>query len=141
MQTENNKGSKSKNENNVPAQATEKMKQQNQVILTGFLGRDPKVEEYEGGRKKAFFTLATNQVFRDKTGQMQEETQWHSLVAWGKLADQAANFLRKGDKISVSGRINYRKYTDKNGAEKLFTEIIMQSLSILPKPQPQGAAA
>jgi single-strand DNA-binding protein len=107
----------------------------NLVVLTGHLGKDPVVNEFDGGRKKAFFTMATNGLHYNKEGAQIEETAWHSLVAWGKLADTVQTFLRKGDKVSVTGRLNYHNYTDKSGVKKIFTEIIMNSLVVIPTKQ------
>ncbi|MBC7865665.1 MAG: single-stranded DNA-binding protein [Bacteroidia bacterium] len=107
----------------------------NLVELTGHLGKDPIVSELDGGRKKAYFTMATNIPYTTAQGAEKEETHWHSLVAWGTLAEQVGQFLRKGDKVNITGRINNRAYTDKSGVKKTFTEIVMSSLQVYPKQQ------
>lgn len=106
-------------------------KPMNMVILTGNLGVDPTVQETKSGRKKAYFTMATNNTYTNKAGAQIEETMWHSLVAWGKLAEKIEGAIKKGDKISVTGRIHNRSYTDSNGASRLFTEIVLRSLEII----------
>ncbi len=106
-------------------------KSMNQIILTGNLGSDPGVIETKNGKKKAFFTLATNNFYYGKDGDQKKEPLWHSLVAWGKLAEKIETSLKMGDKVSVTGRINNRSYTDRNGVNKVFTEIILRSLDVL----------
>jgi single-strand DNA-binding protein len=116
--------SKTKSEN--------KFRPKNIVILTGNLGKDPQVQELKSGRKKAFFTMATNSVFTNKNSG-KEEVLWHSLVAWGKLAEKVEASIKSGDRVSVTGRIHNRSYTDKNGVNKIFTEIVLRSLDIVRK--------
>lgn len=136
---ENNNNNKAKTKMQTEAQTPEKKSPRNLVVLTGHLGKDPQVDEFDGGRKKAYFTMATNIPFTTNKGVEMEETHWHSLVAWGKLAEQVGQYLRKGDKVNIRGRINYREYTDKAGIKKNFTEIVMNSLQILPKAELQPA--
>lgn len=128
-----------KKENNVQIvlEENESTKTPNNLVtLTGHLGNDPVVNEFDNGKKKAFFTMATAFNFKNKEGEKINQTDWHSLVAWGKLAETVQTFLHKGDKVSVTGRINYHNYTDKAGVKKIFTEIIMSTLKVIPTNQP-----
>lgn len=93
----------------------------NKAILYGNVGKDPEVKTFEGGKKKASFSLATTRSFKDKDGN--RLTDWHRIVAWGSTADLIEKFIKKGSSLIVEGEIQYRKYTDKDGAEKDITEI------------------
>jgi single-strand DNA-binding protein len=139
MKTKNQPVKENKATTKMQTEKSEQKTPRNLVILTGHLGKDPQVDEFEGGRKKAYFTMATNIPFTTNTGVEMQETHWHSLVAWGKLAEKVGTFLRKGDKVNITGRLNYREYTDRSGVKKNFTEIIMNSLQIIPKEQAQAA--
>lgn len=112
-------------------------KPQNIVILTGNIGKDPVVQTTKNGKKKAFFPLATNTYYIDKTsGERKSNTLWHSLVAWGSLAEKIETSIKNGDRICVTGRINTREYADKAGIKKTFTEIVMRSLDIVQTKMP-----
>jgi len=92
----------------------------NKVILVGNLGKDSEVMTYENGVKRAAFTMATTESYKDKEGNWQEQTEWHNIVLWRYLADKN---LIKGDKIYLEGRIRNRKYDDKDGITRYITEI------------------
>ena len=92
----------------------------NKVILVGNLGKDPEVMTYDNGVKRAAFTLATTESYRDKEGNWQDQTEWHNIVLWRYLAEKQ---IIKGDKIYLEGRIRNRSYEDKDGVKKYFTEI------------------
>lgn len=102
----------------------------NQVILIGRLGREPESHDTAGG-KMAFFSVATSRRYKGQDGQTQEETEWHSIVAFGSTADIVAKYVKKGDLVYVNGRLRTRKYTDKQGVERFKTEIICNNLQML----------
>ncbi len=104
----------------------------NKVMLIGNLGRDPEVRSIPSGQQVASFTLATNRRWTDKAGQRQEQTEWHQIVCWGKLAEIAAQFLTKGKQIYVEGRIQTRSWDDRQTGEKKYrTEIIADNFQML----------
>jgi single-strand DNA-binding protein len=103
----------------------------NKVILIGNLGKDPEVRYTGSGVAVATFTLATNESWRDADGNTQERTEWHNLVAWRKLAEVCGEYLKKGSKIYVEGRLQYRTYDDKNGVKRYVTEIVMDQMVML----------
>lgn len=92
----------------------------NKVILVGHLGRDPEIMTFDNGTKKATFSMATTESYRDKEGNWQEQTEWHNIVLWRFLAEK--NII-KGDQIYLEGRIRTRSYDDANGVKKYVTEI------------------
>lgn len=96
----------------------------NKVILVGNLGNDPEVRYMPSGGAVANLTLATSESWRDKqTGETKEKTEWHRVVLFGKLAEVAGEYLRKGSQIYIEGKLNTRKWTDQAGVEKYTTEI------------------
>lgn len=103
----------------------------NKVILIGNLGKDPEVRYLEGGIAVANFPLATTETFRDKNGNKNEQTEWHQIVLWRKLAEVAEKFLRKGQQIYLEGKIRSRTWEDKEGNKRYTTEIFGDSLTIL----------
>ena len=80
----------------------------NSVKLIGHLGKDPEVRTFESGKKKAFFTLATTESYRNQKGENVNDTQWHNIVMWGKLADDAGQMLKKGTEVSIEGKLVHR---------------------------------
>lgn len=105
----------------------------NSVRLLGRLGEEPKVRNLESGKKVANFNLATNEVYRDSNGNKQTETTWHRLVAWGKQAEIAEKYLKKGSEITVEGKLTNRQWEDKQGEKHYSTEIVVNSLLMLDK--------
>ncbi len=103
----------------------------NKVILIGNLGRDPEVQNFENGVKKAAFTLATTETYKGKDGEKTTHTEWHNIVLWRGLADVAERFLKKGNTIYVEGRIRKREYEDKEGQKKFIYEILGDSIQML----------
>ena len=100
----------------------------NKVILIGNLGRDPEVRTTPSGQPVATFTLATNRRWNDRQGNRQEQTEWHNIVCWGRQAEIAGQYLRKGKQIYVEGRIQTRSWDDKEGGKKNYrTEIIVEN--------------
>lgn len=102
----------------------------NRVQLMGNLGKDPELREFDGGKKKVRFSVATNERFMYGDGQFKEDVQWHGVVAWGKLAQQAAEQLRKGSRISLEGRLVHGSYEGKDGQKRYFTEVVMNSFQL-----------
>lgn len=94
----------------------------NKVQLTGNLGKTPEVKIFDGGRKMARMSIATNESYENKKGEKVTQTYWHNLVAWGEAADVAEKF-QKGSRISVEGKLTNRNFTDKDGNKKFFTEV------------------
>jgi single-strand DNA-binding protein len=103
----------------------------NKVQLIGNLGGKPEVKNTENGKKLARFSMATNEVYRNASGDKVTETQWHNLVAWGKLADIAEKYLDKGKEVAIEGKLINRSYTDKEGNKKYITEIQVNELLML----------
>jgi single-strand DNA-binding protein len=103
----------------------------NKVILVGNLGKDPEVRYLPSGDAVANITLATSSKYKAKTGEMVEETEWHRVTFFGKLAEIAGQYLKKGRPVYVEGRIKTRKYTDKDGVEKYATDIIANEMQML----------
>ncbi len=104
----------------------------NKVILVGNLGKDPEVRHLEGGASVASFSLATSEVYKDKSGNRKEQTEWHNIVVWRGLADIAEKYLRKGMTIYLEGKIRTRSY-DKDGIKHYSTEIVADSFTMLGK--------
>ena len=102
----------------------------NKVILLGNIGKDPEVRETKSG-KVANLVLATSERYTDKSGQKQENTEWHNLVVFGKLADVVAKYVKKGDKLYVEGSITTRKWEDKEGNTRYNTDIKVRDLTML----------
>ena len=103
----------------------------NKVILIGNLGKDPEVRHLEGGSTVANFTLATTEVFKDKNGIRQEQTEWHNIVLWRSLAEVAEKFLKKGMQIYVEGKLRTRSWDDKEGNKRYTTEVIAETFTML----------
>jgi len=103
----------------------------NSVHLIGNLGNDPEVKETSNGKKMVKFSLATSETYRDQNGDKITETQWHNLVVWGKLADVAEKYLKKGRQIAVEGKLTNRQYDDKEGNRRFFTQIVVNDLVLL----------
>lgn len=99
----------------------------NRVQLMGHLGRDPEVRELNGGRKMARFSIATNERFPYGDGQFREDTQWHGIVAWGRVAEEAGDQLKKGSRVALEGRLVHRVYEAKDGQKRYVTEVVMNS--------------
>lgn len=111
----------------------------NKVILVGNLGRDPETRTFPSGDQVCNATLATTDKWKDKqSGEMREATEWHRLVFNGRLAEIAAQYLRKGSQIYVEGQIRTRKYNDKDGVEKYATDIRVDQMQMLGSRQGQG---
>ncbi|MBR5035438.1 MAG: single-stranded DNA-binding protein [Bacteroidales bacterium] len=114
----------------------------NKVMLIGNVGRDPEVRDFEGGARRASFTLATTEQFRDR-----EQTEWHNIIAWRQLAELSEKYIRKGSQIYVEGRITTRSWDGNDGVKHYTTEIVANTIQLLgrradgqggdPGPQPE----
>ncbi|HXW62150.1 MAG TPA: single-stranded DNA-binding protein [Candidatus Acidoferrales bacterium] len=104
----------------------------NKVILVGRLGRDPETRYTSGGQAVANFTLATDESFKSRSGERQKRTEWHRIVLWGKLAEIAQQYLKKGMLVYVEGRLQTRQWEDKrDGQKRQTTEIVGNVLRML----------
>ena len=120
----------------------------NKVLLIGNVGRDPEVRYLDQGSaqagqntKVATFTLATTDRYRDRNGELRENTEWHNLVLWRQLADLAEKFIRKGSQIYVEGHIRTRSYNDQQGQKKYMTEIVADNVQLLGRREGEGIPA
>lgn len=107
------------------------MRDVNKVILIGRLGKDPEVVNFDSGTKKTSFPLATGESYTNKNGERIENTEWHNIVLWRRLAEVAEQYLRKGDPVYIEGRIRTRSYDDKDGNKRYITEIEVINFSML----------
>ncbi|MCI0331132.1 MAG: single-stranded DNA-binding protein [candidate division Zixibacteria bacterium] len=103
----------------------------NKAILIGNLGKDPDLRYTPSGQAVATFSLATNERYKDKDGQLVDRTEWHNIVVWGKQAETAKEYLKKGRQIFVEGRIAYRTYDDREGNKRYITEVVAQRIQFL----------
>jgi single-strand DNA-binding protein len=103
----------------------------NKVILIGRLGKDPEVKYTPSGAPVAKFTLATDEVFKDRSGEQQKHTEWHNIVAWNKLAEICGEYLTKGKLVYIEGRIRSRQWEDQAGNKRTAYEIIALGMQML----------
>ncbi len=113
----------------------------NKVILVGRLGRDPETRFTSGGQPVGNFSLATDESYKDRNGERQKRTEWHKVVLWGKLAEIAQQYLKKGMLVYIEGRIQTRQWEDKrDGQKRTSTEIVASTMKMLTS-RAEGAAA
>ena len=103
----------------------------NKVILLGNLGRDPETRYTTGGDAVTNLRIATTETWKDKSGEKQEKTEWHSVVLFGRQAEIAGEYLKKGRSVYIEGRLQTRKYTDKDGVEKYSTEVVADRMQLI----------
>ncbi|HVE49559.1 MAG TPA: single-stranded DNA-binding protein [Casimicrobiaceae bacterium] len=103
----------------------------NKVILLGNLGRDPETRYTTGGDAVTNLNIATSEQWKDKSGEKQERTEWHRVVLFGRQAEIAGEYLKKGRSVYIEGRLQTRKYTDKDGVEKYSTEIVGDRMQLI----------
>ncbi|MBU2760126.1 single-stranded DNA-binding protein, partial [Acidithiobacillus sulfurivorans] len=103
----------------------------NKAIVLGYLGKDPEVRYQPDGNAVANFSIATSESFKDREGNKKERTEWHRITLWGRLAEIAGQYLRKGSMAYVEGKIQTRKWQDKNGEERYTTEIVGNRLQLI----------
>jgi len=105
----------------------------NKVMLIGHVGNEPEIKIFEGGKKKANFTLATNESYKNDKGELVELTQWHRCCAWGDAAEMIEKQVAKGREIAVDGKLTHRSYDDKNGEKRYITEVLTNEVLLLGK--------
>jgi single-strand DNA-binding protein len=103
----------------------------NKVMLIGNVGSEPEIRTTAGGTKLAKVSLATNRVFNDRSGNKQEKTEWHRLTFWDKLAELVDQYVKKGDRIYVEGRIEYSQTEDDKGNQRFWTDIVVQEMLLM----------
>lgn len=103
----------------------------NSVKLIGFLGNVPEIKTTENGKKLARFSLATNETYRNSRGEKVTETQWHQLIAWGKLGDIAEKFLSRGSEVAIEGKLLNHSWVDKEGVKRYATEVQVNELLLI----------
>jgi single-strand DNA-binding protein len=110
----------------------------NKVILIGNLGADPEIRYTQSGTPVANFNVATTERWKGQDGQMQEQTEWHKVVAWKRLAEICSEYLSKGSKVYIEGKLQTRKWQDQNGNDRYSTEIVARDMQML---SPRGAGS
>lgn len=103
----------------------------NKAIIIGRLGQDPDIRHTQSGQAVANLSVATSERYKDKSGQQQEQTEWHRVTLWSKLGEIAQQYLKKGDLVYIEGKLKTRKWTDKDGQDRYTTEIIGSELRML----------
>jgi single-strand DNA-binding protein len=103
----------------------------NKVMLIGNVGSDPEIRMTPSGTKMAKVSLATNRTYQDRTGQQQEKTEWHRLTFWARLSDVVEQWVKKGDRIFVEGRIEYSQTQDDQGGTRYWTDIVVNEMVLL----------
>jgi len=103
----------------------------NRVILVGNLGRDPETRYMPNGEAVTNFSIATTETWKDKSGEKKEATEWHRITMYRKLAEIAAEYLKKGSSVYIEGKLQTRKWTDKDGVEKYTTEVVADVMQML----------
>lgn len=103
----------------------------NKVMLIGNLGKEPEVRYTTSGQAVASFSLATSEKFKNKNGETEERTEWHRVTLWGRLAEISGEYLAKGKTVYIEGRLQTRKWTDKDGNDRYTTEIVADRMLML----------
>ncbi|MBQ6573274.1 MAG: single-stranded DNA-binding protein [Bacteroidales bacterium] len=103
----------------------------NKVILIGNVGKDPEVRHLETGIAVASFTLATTERYKNRNGELQDQTEWHNIVCWRNLAELSEKYIKKGAQIFVEGKIRTRSWADQTGAKRYTTEIVADNIRLL----------
>ena len=111
----------------------------NKVLLIGNLGRDPELKSTPSGQSVARFSVATTETWKNQSGEKQTKTEWHNIVVWGKQAEVAEKYLRKGKQVMIEGRIQYRDYTDQAGVKKTFCDIRCDNFVMLGRMEEGGS--
>lgn len=105
----------------------------NKVQLIGHVGQEPEIKTFDGGKKVASITIATNESYTNNKGEKVENTEWHRITAWGKVADIIEKYVIKGKEIAIEGKLTHRSYDDKDGNKRYITEIVASELLLLGK--------
>jgi len=113
----------------------------NKIMLIGNLGRDPEMNYTPEGTAVAKFAIAVNRFSKSTTGERQQDTDWFNIVAWRQLAETCSRFLKKGQKVFIEGRLTTRKYTDKNGIERMSIDVIASDMEMITPKDRQGSTS
>lgn len=105
----------------------------NRVQLIGHVGQDPEVKTFDGGRKLANITIATNDYYINDKGEKVENTEWHKVTAWGKTAEIIEKYVTKGKEVAIDGKLTHRSYDDKDGTKRYVTEVVVNDILLLGK--------
>lgn len=105
----------------------------NKVQLIGHVGQEPEIKTFEGGKKVANLTIATNEVYYKENGDKVENTEWHRVSAWGKTAGIIEKYVTKGKEIAIEGKLTHRSYDDKDGNKRYITEVMVNELVLMSK--------
>jgi len=108
----------------------------NKIMLIGNLGKDPELNVTAEGTPVTKFSLAVNRKYKANSGELKEETEWFNIVAWRQLAEICERYLHKGSKVYIEGRLTQRKYTDKDGVQRIAVEVIASDMQMLDSKQP-----
>ena len=111
----------------------------NFVTLIGNLGHDLETKKSQNGTSYTRFSMATSDTYKDKNGESITNTQWHNCIAFGKTAEQLESFLSKGNRVALSGKLNYSQYTDKEGQKRKFSQIIVNDFYLMDKKEAKAA--
>ncbi|WP_026753014.1 single-stranded DNA-binding protein [Sediminibacter sp. Hel_I_10] len=103
----------------------------NHVQLIGNVGVEPTITNLESGKKVARFSLATNEYYKDGKGEKQTDTNWHTVVAWGKTAEIVQNYVEKGKEVGITGKLKTRTYTSDDGSQRYVTEVVADEILLL----------
>jgi len=105
----------------------------NKVQLIGHVGQEPEIKTFDGGKKVVNFTIATNESYKNEKGEKVEQTEWHRISAWGKVADIIEKYVTKGKEVAIEGKLTHRSYDDKNGEKRFITEVVANDILLLGK--------
>ena len=105
----------------------------NKVQLIGHVGQDPEIKTFDGGKKVANITIATNDYYINDKGEKVEQTEWHRVTAWGKVADIIEKYVEKGKEVAIEGKLTHRSYDDKDGTKRYITEVVVNDILLLGK--------
>ena len=105
----------------------------NKVQLIGHVGQEPEIKTFDGGKKVANITIATNDYYINDKGEKIEQTEWHRVTAWGKVADIIEKYVEKGKEVAIEGKLTHRSYDDKDGVKRYITEVVVNDILLLGK--------
>lgn len=105
----------------------------NKVQLIGHVGQEPEIKTFDGGKKVANITIATNDYYINDKGEKVEQTEWHRVTAWGKVADIIEKYVEKGKEVAIDGKLTHRSYDDKDGVKRYVTEVVVNDILLLGK--------
>ena len=103
----------------------------NKVQLIGNVGNEPEITTLENGKKVAKFSIATNESYKDSNGEKVQSTEWHNIIAWGKIAEIVENYVSKGKEIALEGKLTSRSYESRSGEKRYITEVVVDEILLL----------